>query len=592
MSIFQQRLAGLRAQMEKCALDGFIVPRADEFQGEYVPACAERLKWLTGFTGSAGAAVVLKDRAVVMTDGRYTIQIKRQVDRELYDTADYMKTPLTGWITENAGKGAKIGFDPWVHTAGQIDGWHEKLDPKGIEMVPVEENLVDLAWDGRPEPPMDPVEIFPEKIAGKSSADKRAEIAAAIGDQGADAAILASPDSTAWLLNIRGHDVPHVPLALSYAFLWQDGKVDWFIPESKVGADVRRHIGNAVRVRSPDDLPEAMNGLAGKTVMLDPKSAAQWFRARLEEAGAKVKDVRDPCILPKACKTKAEQEAMIRAHERDGLSLTRFLAWLDRAAAEGGQTELTIEDKLKEFRSMDPEFREDSFDPICGFGPNGAVIHYRATEETCLPIRGDSLLLIDSGGQYQEGTTDVTRTIAIGAPAQDMRENFTRVLKGHIAIASARFPEGTVGAQIDALARRPLWDAGLDYAHGTGHGVGCYLSVHEEAASISPRGTEPLRPGMVLSNEPGYYREGAYGIRIENLVLVEDSGEKNENGAAILQFRTITLAPIDRRLIEPSLLTDQEKDWLNAYHALVYSTFSEKMNDDEAKWLRQMTESI
>lgn len=593
------RLAALRSELERAGVDGFIVPRADEYQGEYVPPCASRLEWLSGFSGSAGVALVLADRAAVLSDGRYTLQLRAQVDPALYETGDSTKTGAGDWLALNAGRGAVIGYDPWLHTPFQIRALEDKLKAAGMTLRALERNPLDAVWSDRPAPPMEAVSVYPERLAGRSGQDKRREIAEGLRKQGAFAAILTLPDSIAWLLNIRGGDVEHIPVALSYAVIRaQNGAVEWFIAPEKIPEAVHRHVGPEVQVTGPHAVAHEIGALAGQAakagqpVLLDGRRSPVWFRAALEKGGAQVLDATDPCIAPKACKTPAEQAAMTESHRRDGLALTRFLAWLDREAPGGGQSELSIGERLEQFRREDPSWRDSSFDTICGFGPNGAIVHYRADENSSLPVRAPGLLLVDSGAQYEDGTTDVTRTVAIGEPGAAMKKHFTLVLKGHISVASARFPEGTTGAQIDALARKALWDEGLDYAHGTGHGVGCYLSVHEEAASISPRGQEPLKAGMVLSNEPGYYEEGAYGIRIENLVLVEDTGVKNHTGAAMLAFRTLTLAPVDLRLVDPAMLSEAEKEWLNAYHAAVRAAHEAALPPGDRDWLARATEGL
>lgn len=591
-----EKLTALRAALQKLGVDGFIVPRADEFQGEYVPARAERLKWLTGFSGSAGSAAVLPHKAMIISDGRYTIQMGQQVDNSLFDYQNMSDgDSLTAWLGNNASAGMKVGYDPRVMTATQIDTIRTSLKKKNIELVALDHNPLDALWVDQPDGPMDRVTVFADAVAGRTAADKRTEVAKAVNEAGGSAMVLTMPDSIAWLLNIRGTDVPHVPTALSYAVVHGNGDVDWFVPSAKITPEVRQHLGNHVRVREPAELAQAMAELAraaqndNKPVMLDPATASDWFVTTLTGHGAKVASLKDPCVLPKAIKTAAEQKAIIDAHVRDGAAMARFLKWVDDNAHLGGLTELDVEDQLLKFRQMDKDLGDTSFDTIAGWAGNGAIVHYRATPATNATIMPPGLLLVDSGGQYKSGgTTDITRTIAVGKPTPQMREHFTLVLKGHIAVATARFPEGTKGPAIDAMARKALWDRNLDYDHGTGHGVGCYLSVHEEAASISSReGGLPFKAGMLISNEPGYYRANAYGIRIENLVFVREDGVREGSKRKMLCFDTITLAPIDHRLIEPSLLDDGEIRWLNDYHDRVFKTVSPLVEPDVAAWLKQ-----
>ncbi len=598
INVMKVRLNALRTELARQGLDGFIIPRTDEYQGEFLPPGAERVAWLTGFTGSAGVAVVLKDRAVVMTDGRYQIQVRRQVDGALFETGDSTKIPAADWLAEHAAEGSVIGYDPRLHTVEQLRVLEMKCRNAGLVLKACAVNPVDAIWTDRPAPPESAVAIFPEVYAGRSAHDKRQDLAAALTKKKAHAYVFTLPDSIAWLLNIRGGDVPHTPVALSYAVLHEaDGGVDWFINPERVPAAVKRHLGNAVRVVAPEGLEKTLTDVAraardaGRPVLLDYKRAPVRFRLLLEQAGAEVRDEKDICIQPRACKNAAEIAAMENAHIRDGAAMARFLFWLEQEAPKGTLTEMDVGAQLETFRAADPKYRTSSFESIVGFGANGAIVHYRAVPETNAKIVPPGLLLVDSGGQYEDGTTDITRTVAVGAPDAEMRDRFTRVLRGHIALARAKFPDGATGAQLDTLARFPLWEKGLDYAHGTGHGVGCYLSVHEEAASISPRGHEPVRAGMIISNEPGYYKEGGYGIRIESLVLAEEAG-KTESGVSMLSFRTLTFAPIERRMIMAELLTADEKDWLNAYHASVFQRVSPLVSKEVAAWLKQATAPV
>ena len=587
---YKDRLSALRTAIKSHGVDGFIVPKADEYQGEYAAAYAERLGWLTGFTGSAGQAIVLADKAVVLTDGRYTIQVAQQVDAALFETGNSVKISTGQWLIDHAKGGDIIGYDPWLHTPEQIRKIEETLENKNIQLKALERNPIDEIWKDRPAPPVAKVEIFPEKFAGLSTADKRAQIAAKLSAAKIHAAILTLPDSIAWLLNIRGGDLDYVPVVLSYAIINDKGLVTWFVAAEKIVPEIRKYLGNAVEIKDPSEIEKYIDSLAaqakksGHMLGLDFKRGSVWFKRRIEMQSARIKDFKDPCIAPKACKTPAEQAAIKAAHIRDGVALAGFLAWLEGEAPKGKLTEISVAQKLEEFRRKDSSYRGSSFPTIAGFGPNGAIVHYRASEDSNAVIVPPGLLLLDSGGQYSSGTTDITRTIAIGKPSEEMRRNFTLVLKGHIAVARAQFPEGTVGSQIDALARQPLWQEGLDYAHGTGHGVGCFLSVHEEAASLSSRGQEALKPGMLLSNEPGYYKEGEYGIRIENLVMVQapdDSG--------MLHFETISLAPIDRRLIVKDMLTPDELQWLNAYHQTMYKALEALVDKTTRVWLQAQT---
>lgn len=584
-SPYADRLSRLRQELTQQGVDGFLIPRGDEYMGENVPACAERLRWISGFTGSAGVAVVLADKAAVLSDGRYTIQLKQQVDAALFATADITKTSLAAWLDENA-KARVIGYDPRLHTDADI----QKLEDKKILLRPLAANAVDAVWDDRPAPPQAMVTIFPETFAGTNAKDKIDAIAAALKTDGAQACVIALPDSIAWLLNIRGGDVAHTPVALSYAVVRADGTVQLFIDGAKITDDVRTHLGNRVQMVKPDALEMELNKLSGQTVWLDLARAPVWFKMTLEQAGAKIADQKDPCIDPRARKTPAEQQAMIDAHVRDGAAMVRFLCWLEMEAPGGKQSELSIEKKLTEIRAAAKEYKDSSFDTIAGFGPNGAIVHYRACPDTNKTITAPGMLLIDSGAQYEDGTTDITRTVCVGTPTDEQRLHYTLVLKGHIAVSRARFPAGTTGAQIDALARAPLWQAGLDYAHGTGHGVGCYLSVHEEAASISPRGKDALQPGMILSNEPGYYREDHYGIRTENLVLVVAAGACADTGKTMLAFETLTLCPYDARLIDPALLDAGEKEWLRAYHDRLCSALWPALGAEEQAFLARHTD--
>ncbi|MDE2164861.1 MAG: aminopeptidase P family protein [Alphaproteobacteria bacterium] len=590
-----EKLARLRAELGRQGAAGFIVPRADEHQGEYVPPSAERLAWLTSFTGSAGLAVVLRERAAIFVDGRYTLQAKAQIDGKLYERRHLVEQPATDWIAAHLRSGETLGYDPWLLTPGDVERYRAACGRAGGKLVPLASNPIDVIWRDRPPPPLAPVVPHPLQFAGKSSEDKRRELAQRLAADKLDAAVLTAPDSIAWLLNIRGGDVTYSPLPLSFAILRTDASVDLFIDRRKTSPELFRHLGHAVRCAEPAELGAALDVLGrGKArVLADPLTGASWIFDRLAQAGASIQRGADPCQLPKACKNAVELEGTRCAHRRDGAALSRFLAWLAIEAVTGKLTEIAASDRLEQFRASGKHFKGLSFPTISGAGANGAVVHYRAARETERQLESGSLYLVDSGAQYLDGTTDVTRTIAIGRPSREMRESFTRVLKGHIALASCRFPQGTTGSQLDALARKPLWDAGLDYDHGTGHGVGSYLGVHEGPQRISKLpNAQPLLPGMIVSDEPGYYKTGAYGIRIENLIAVTPADGAKGNGKAMLGFETLTLAPLDRALIEPKLLDAIETAWIDAYHARVRQELKPMVDQETAGWLEAATRPL
>jgi Xaa-Pro aminopeptidase len=587
-----ERLMLLREKMAADGLAGFIIPRADEHQGEYVPLRGQRLAWLTGFTGSAGMAVVLRERAAIFVDGRYTLQAGAQVDTKAFEIHHLIDEPPASWLANAAGKGDVIGYDPWLHTPQEVERLRGGIERAGESLRAVDKNPLDQVWVGRPAAPLAPVFPQPESFAGESAADKRARIGRALADDGVAATVLTMPESIAWLLNIRGGDVPHTPLPLSFAIVRADGGVTLFIDRRKLMPALDRHLGNAVTIEAPDRLGPALDGLAKDgRVQVDPATAASWVFDRLAAAGAQIHRAADPCLVLKACKNKIELDGTRAAHRRDGAAVTRFLAWLAREAPKGNLREIAASDRLEAFRKEGKYFRDLSFPTISGAGSNGAIVHYRASPETEKRLEPGTLYLLDSGAQYLDGTTDITRTIAIGNPSDEMRENFTRVLKGHIALATARFPKGTTGSQLDGFARRALWQVGLDYDHGTGHGVGSYLSVHEGPQRISKAAnTQPLLPGMIVSNEPGYYKTGAYGIRIENLIVVQPDASAAER--EMFCFETITLAPIDRYLIARDLLDCDEAAWLDAYHARVRATIGPLVDPETATWLEQATAPI
>jgi Xaa-Pro aminopeptidase len=589
------RLSALRTELAARHIDGFMVPRADEHQGEYVPKRAERLAWLTGFTGSAGIAVVLMEKAAVFVDGRYTLQVKNQTDTKLFETLDVLNDGPAYWIEANLPKGAKLAYDPWLHTQAAIERFRQSVERAGGQLAPLDSNPLDAVWPDQPEPPRARAQPHPIELAGETSRSKRARLAEDLKKRGADAVALTLPDSICWLLNIRGADVPHTPFVLAFAVLNADSSVDLFMDAKKSSPELLQHLGNEVRLRAPADFGAALDALKQKTVAVDPVWAAAYIFQRLEKAGAKIVRAPDPCQLPKACKNEAELAGTRRAHIRDGQALSRFLAWFAREAPKGNLTEIDTVEKLESFRRATGALKDVSFDSISGAGPHGAIVHYRVTNKTNRKVQPRELFLIDSGAQFEDGTTDVTRTLAVGDPNPEMRDRFTRVLKGHIQLALARFPEGTTGAQLDAFARRPLWDAGLDYGHGTGHGVGSYLAVHEGPQSISSRGVgQALKPGMICSNEPGYYKTGEYGIRIENLVVVHELPGTPGAEKKMLGFETITMAPIDLDLVEPAMLTLAERDWLNAYHATVRTAVAPAFAHDAygRAWLEQATRAI
>ncbi len=592
MSTHAARLAALRDQLARDGVAGFVVPLTDEHMSEYVGGYAQRLAWLTGFGGSAGSAAVLGAKAAMFTDGRYTLQVRAQVDGALFDYVAVPATSTTDWLAANAHPGDRIGFDPWLHTRDWVRATETALAVKGASLIPLATNPIDAVWTDRPLPSAARLEVHPDEFAGETSAAKRDRIAAGLCERGATTAVVTALDSIAWMLNVRGKDVDHTPVALAFALLHADGAADLFVDAAKLSPDVRAHLGPTVRIADRAAFPAALAALSG-TVVVDPTSAnAAVFEAL---GDATIIEARDPCVVPKAVKNATEIAGSKAAHLRDGAALTRFLHWFAGEAPKGSLDEIGAAAKLRQFRDQTNQLEDLSFDTISGSGPNGAIVHYRVSPETNRAIEMDSLFLVDSGGQYRDGTTDVTRTLAVGTPSAEMRDRFTRVLKGHIALGSAIFPEGTRGNQLDALARQFLWAAGLDYAHGTGHGVGSYLAVHEGPARIASAaggygamGDEPIRVGMILSNEPGYYKANEYGIRVENLVLVEP---RDIAGAEkpMLGFTTLTLAPIDRALIDVALLTPAEVAWIDAYHRRVAAAVGPLLDDAVRIWLDNAT---
>ena len=587
------RLSAFREELLRRQLTGFVIPRADSQQNEYVPPSDERLAWLTGFTGSAGLAVVLTAKAAVFVDGRYTIQAAKQVDTSAWSIESLIEPPPESWLTAHLSPGDRLGFDPWLHTSAAAERLAKACEKAGAELVAVDGNPVDAIWTDRPAPPLGPVKIHPAQLAGESEADKLARIRTDIARLKVDALVLSDSHAVAWTFNIRGADVAHTPLPLSYALVPKDGRATIFIDHHKLSNSVRDHLEKNATVEEPAALMGELAELAqtGAAIGLDSATAADALSRLITTEGGKPVRVSDPVAMLKAVKNAAEIAGTRAAHKRDGAALAKFLAWIDREAPSGKLTEIDAVEALETFRRETGALKDVSFPTISGTGPNGAIVHYRVTRKSNRRIEPGDLLLIDSGAQYEDGTTDVTRTIAIGQPTEEMRDRYTRVLRGHIAIDRAVFPDGVSGAQIDAFARQFLWHAGIDFEHGTGHGVGSYLSVHEGPARISKLGTTPLKRGMILSNEPGYYKTDAFGIRIENLELVVEKAiegaEKPMNG-----FEALTLAPFDRRLIDADRISKQELRWLNAYHARVREDIRPLVDEATKVWLDAATEPM
>ncbi len=579
------RLATLRSTFAGLNIDGFLIPRTDVHQGEYVPDCDARLAYLTGFTGSAGMAVVTTDLAALFVDSRYTLQAPAQTDTALVSIHDTTSTSPGDWMAQNLPSGSRIGFDPWLHTPGRLASIREPLEKAGIELIPVA-NPVDTIWADRPAPPQGPLEVLGDNRTGKPTTEKLAELRAAMAKEGAGAVVLTLPESLCWLFNIRGRDVPHNPFVLGFAIVPADGTPTVFLAENKLTEENRSALSGTAELVGKDGFEAALADLAkqGRAVWFDPETAPVQVKSVLSN-GARLIEKRDPVLLPKARKNEVELAGMREAHKLDGIALAKFLAWFDEAAPRGGLTEIDIVKMLEAYRREEQTAVDVSFETISGSGPNGAIVHYRVSEKTNRTLSPGELMLVDSGAQYLSGTTDITRTMATGPITAQQKDHFTRVLKGMIAISRARFPKGTNGAQIDILARQFLWQVGLTFNHGTGHGVGAFLSVHEGPAGISPRYTVPFEPGMVLSNEPGYYLEGQYGIRIENLVIVQES----EVAPGYLDFETLTLAPIDRRLIATDMLETAERDWLDAYHARIAREIGPHLDESTRRWLDQAT---
>ena len=584
----RNHLPKLRNEMTAAGLDLFLVPHEDEYQNEYLPDCNERLMWVSGFTGSAGAAIIGLEKAVMFVDGRYTLQVRQQVDESLFAFTKLEGGGMAKWLRETVSPGQVVGFDPRLHSPSALGRIREAVSLAGGTTKSLDSNPIDAAWEGRPAAPLTQVTIQPENLSGKPHAQKRVEIGQSIAASGCDAALITAPASIAWLLNIRGSDVQCTPLPLSTAIIDAAGHVQLFIAPEKLSDSVRAHFGNDVSVQTETALTDGLKSLAGKTVIADPNTASAWHVDALKAAGATVKLESDPIALPKAKKNAVEIQGTEAAHIRDGAALVRFLHWLDTDAQSGNIDEIEASTQLERFRRADTSIRDLSFESISGAGSNGAVVHYRVNTGTVQKLERGSLFLIDSGGQYPDGTTDVTRTVPIGKPTQEMRERFTLVLQGHIALATVRFPKGTTGSNLDALARYPLWQAGLDYDHGTGHGVGVFLGVHEGPQRISKAPNKiALEPGMIVSNEPGYYKAGEYGIRIENLQYVTEAKSISGGEREMLGFANLTWAPIHRDLIVTDMLTPAERDYMNQYHASVMQKVGPLVDGEAKLWLEK-----
>ncbi len=585
--INKSRISDFRIHLKKQKFTGFIIPRQDEFQGEYVAPYAERLKWLTGFAGSWGMAILTLTKGAIFVDGRYTIQVRQQVDTKVFTPHHLVDEPPTTWIENNLKKGDVLGYDPWLMTADQADRFSAACAKVGAKLKAATSNPIDAIWTDQPPRPVAQLSVQPLQFTGQSLADKLAMASKALGK--ADATVLTMPDSVAWVFNIRGHDVPYTPVVLAYAILKKTGKADLFIDKNRLPEDVRAHLRKSVTIKRPAELEAALKALgkSRSTVQVDINWTPARIKSVLEKSGSKLMNANDICRLPKAKKNATEQEGARAAHRRDGVAMSRFLCWLESAAPEGNLTEWSVAEKLESFRKDTGMLLDLSFDTIAGAGPNAAIPHYHVDPENCLPLKINEIFLINSGGQYQDGTTDITRTVIVGEPTAEMKDRFTRVLKGMIGVSRIRFPKGTCGSQIDVLARQSLWVGGLDYDHGTGHGVGSYLSVHEGPARINKSDRTVLEPGMIMSNEPGFYKQGAFGIRIENLLLIHAERDIEGGERPMLGFETLTLCPIERRLIETKLLTRDELHWLDVYHARVLKEVGDHLTGAELSWLQR-----
>jgi Xaa-Pro aminopeptidase len=586
------RLKALRARLAHHGLQGFVVPHTDRFQSEYLPPSEERLAWLTGFTGSAGTAVVLADRAAIFVDGRYTLQARDQVDSEHFEIVPVAETTPEAWLQIHLGVGTSLGYDPWLHTVEGAERLAKTCTAANASLVPVEPNPIDAIWTDRPAPPLGTIIIHDLRFAGEPAAAKLKRIDAELDRLKADVIVVADPQSVCWTFNIRGADVAHTPLALSTAIIPKHGRPTIYLDRRKLSEAASKALADVAEIDDSEQFAHDLAKLGNHTVRLDPATVASAIERIIVEGGGKIAPGADPIVLMKAVKNAAEIAGTHAAHRRDGVAMARFLAWLDQEAPRGKLTEIDAVKALEDFRRDTGVLKDVSFPTISGAGPNGAIVHYRVTEHSNRRIGIDEMFLIDSGAQYEDGTTDITRTIIVGVPKPDMVDRFTRVLRGHIAIARSIFPDGITGAQLDPFARQYLWDAGLDFDHGTGHGVGSYLSVHEGPARIAKLGNAALKRGMILSNEPGYYKSGGYGIRIENLVLVTEAAPVADAERSLNAFETLTLAPIDLRLVAPAMMTEAEIAWLNSYHARVRETLSSLVDAETRAWLEQATRPI
>jgi len=593
MSAVSEHLQAVRALLVEKSLDALVVPRADEYLGEYIPEHNERLRWLSGFTGSAGVLVVLRDRAAIFVDGRYTVQVRAEVPGDLFEYHHLVEEPHAAWLSKALPAGARVACDPRLHSLRWFRETQKTLAAADLELVPDTDNLVDRCWLDRPASLVRPALLLQEQYSGESSIDKRQRIAGTVVEKGCDAALVFSPDSVSWLLNIRGSDVPQLPVVQSFAMLSAAGEVTLFIDPGRLPEGLEDHVGAGLSILPETEAASAFSAYAGKNVLADPDNANAWTQLLLEDSGAILVAGDDPVLLPRACKNPVELAGTQRAHIRDAVAEIRFLAWLDAEVAAGRlYDEAALSDKLYDLRALGEHFHETSFDTISAAGANAAMCHYNHLNNVPAQLQMNSVYLLDSGGQYTDGTTDITRTVAIGDPGAEVRRMYTLVLKGHIALDQARFPRGTTGTQLDALARQFLWREGYDYDHGTGHGVGVFLSVHEAPQRISKHpSTVALSPGMIISNEPGYYRDGAYGIRCENLVVVRES-QAQGGEVPMLEFEAITLVPFDNRLLDVDLLDANELDWLNAYHQRVADTVGPLLDGDEAVWLERATRAV
>lgn len=589
----ESRLARVRQLMKSSGYDALIVPRADEYLGEYIPAHNERLQWISGFNGSAGVVVILQDTAAIFTDGRYTVQVRQEVSADYFQFHHLIEEPHLQWLKDQLPSGSRVSYDPRLHPLVWQRAASNVLGGGGLELVADTDNLIDRSWDDRPEPNIGKALLLAEQYTGESSVAKRHRIGEAVSQQGANAALIFAPDSVSWLLNIRGTDIPCLPIVQSFAMLGVDGSMVLFVDPGRVPEGFADHVGEGVEVMSESAAQDIFKQYEGQTVLADPSACNAWTQLLLSECGATLLSREDPVLLPKACKNTVEIQGTRSAHIRDAIAEVKFLTWLDAEVAKGNlYDEAVLADKLLSFRQLAPEFRDSSFDTISATGANAAMCHYNFRNGVPGQMEMGSVYLVDSGAQYPDGTTDITRTVAIGDPGDEVRRMYTLVLKGHIALAQARFPRGTTGTQLDVLARQFLWREGFDYDHGTGHGVGSFLSVHEAPQRISKASsTVALLPGMIISNEPGYYRESGFGIRCENLVVVREV-DTEQTETPLLEFETITLVPFDNRLLSPDLLSESDIDWLNAYHARVRETLEPLLDGDDSRWLLEVTQPV